>query len=101
MATTVASRCSDGNLKVAPSVALRHRDHMHADDWGSVVATRAGCSDGRAVVLRDGELLGIVSPSDISRAGALHGLGVQFGTGAVASAESARPRSSLGELDLD
>lgn len=40
-----------------------------------------GCADGRALVFRDGAMLGIVSPSDISRAAALHGLGVQIGTG--------------------
>jgi Zn-dependent protease len=39
-----------------------------------------GCTDGRALVFADDRLVGIVSPSDISRAAALHGLGVQFGT---------------------
>jgi Zn-dependent protease/predicted transcriptional regulator len=46
-----------------------------------------GCADGRALVSRDGELVGIVSPSDISRAAALHGLGVRFGTGGADIAE--------------
>jgi CBS domain-containing protein len=38
-----------------------------------------GCADGRALVLADGELVGIVTPSDISRAAALHGLGAGSG----------------------
>ena len=40
-----------------------------------------GCADGRALVFGNGDLVGIVSPSDISRAATLHGLGVQFSTG--------------------
>ncbi|GAB3012128.1 site-2 protease family protein [Mycobacterium bourgelatii] len=40
-----------------------------------------GCTDGRALVFRNGNLHGIVSPSDISRAAALHGLGVRIGAG--------------------
>lgn len=49
----------------------------------SALLTRLrGCTDGRALVVGSaGELRGIVSPSDISRAATLHGLGVQFGTG--------------------
>jgi hypothetical protein len=39
------------------------------------------CADGRALVFGNGDMLGIVSPSDISRAAALHGLGVRVGTG--------------------
>lgn len=49
-----------------------------------------GCTDGRALVFGDGELLGIVSPSDISRAAALHGLGVPVGTGGADIAEMTR-----------
>lgn len=44
-----------------------------------------GCADGRALVVINDDMVGIVSPSDISRAAALHGLGVQVGTGAPAS----------------
>jgi Zn-dependent protease/CBS domain-containing protein len=40
-----------------------------------------GCPDGRALVMVDGHLVGIVSPSDISRAAALHGLGARSGAG--------------------
>lgn len=40
-----------------------------------------GCADGRALVFGNGDLVGIVSPSDISRAATLHGLRVQFSTG--------------------
>ncbi|MGH3967911.1 MAG: site-2 protease family protein, partial [Mycobacterium sp.] len=52
-----------------------------------------GCADGRALVVDNGDLLGIVSPSDISRAAALHGLGVQFGTGGADIAEMTRQSS--------
>lgn len=40
-----------------------------------------GCTDGRALVFEQGELVGIVSPSDISRAAALHGVGMRRPTG--------------------
>lgn len=49
-----------------------------------------GCTDGRALVFRDDQLVGIVSPSDISRAVALHGLGVLFGTGGADLIEERR-----------
>ena len=55
------------------------------DEPLSVLLTRLrGCTDGRALVFADDAgkaLVGIVSPSDISRAMALHGLGVRFGGG--------------------
>lgn len=35
-----------------------------------------GCTDGRALIVEDGRLVGIVSPSDVSRAVTLRGLGV-------------------------
>lgn len=38
----------------------------------------SGCTDGRALVFSEGHLVGIVSPSDISRAVALRGLGVEL-----------------------
>ncbi|OBF00994.1 peptidase M50 [Mycolicibacterium elephantis] len=41
----------------------------------------SGCADGRALVYDHGRLVGIVSPSDISRAVALHGMGVWAGSG--------------------
>ncbi|MCV7258260.1 site-2 protease family protein [Mycobacterium shimoidei] len=47
-----------------------------------------GCADGRAVVVDHGVMVGIVSPSDISRAAALHGLGVQFGAGGADISET-------------
>jgi Zn-dependent protease/CBS domain-containing protein len=37
----------------------------------------SGCADGRALVMEDDRLVGIVSPSDVSRAVALRGLGVK------------------------
>ncbi|RSM80890.1 site-2 protease family protein [Kibdelosporangium aridum] len=40
-----------------------------------------GCADGRALVFGDDHLVGIVSPSDISRAVTLHGLGVHLDAG--------------------
>lgn len=40
-----------------------------------------GCADGRALVIAEGQLVGIVSPSDISRAASLHGLGVRLDAG--------------------
>lgn len=52
------------------------------DELLSAVLPRLrGCADGRAVVVDNGVMVGIVSPSDISRAAALHGMGVQFGAG--------------------
>ena len=42
----------------------------------------SGCTDGRALVFDGDHLAGIVSPSDISRAVALRGLGVEFAPGA-------------------
>lgn len=39
-----------------------------------------GCTDGRALVFTGDTLVGIVSPSDISRAVSLHGLGVRLGS---------------------
>nr|WP_232000669.1 CBS domain-containing protein [Mycobacterium kyorinense] len=47
-----------------------------------------GCADGRALVFRDDDVVGIVSPSDISRAAALHGLGVRTGTSGADMAET-------------
>ncbi len=42
----------------------------------------AGCTDGRALVFDDGRLVGIVSPSDISRTATWCGLGVGWRDGA-------------------
>ncbi|GAB3483967.1 CBS domain-containing protein [Amycolatopsis cihanbeyliensis] len=41
-----------------------------------------GCADGRALVFDNGDLVGIVSPTDISRAVSLRGLGVSWRDGA-------------------
>ena len=41
-----------------------------------------GCADGRALVMEGGQLVGIISPSDISRAAALRGIGIQSIDGA-------------------
>ncbi|MGV0791401.1 site-2 protease family protein [Mycolicibacterium sp. XJ1819] len=41
----------------------------------------SGCADGRALVFDGGRLVGIVSPTDISRAAALHGMGLWGGSG--------------------
>lgn len=38
-----------------------------------------GCTDGRALVMSEGHLVGIVSPSDISRAVTLRSLGIEPG----------------------
>lgn len=47
-----------------------------------------GCTDGRALVFSDGELAGIVSPSDISRMVTLRGIGAgRQGTGADLTGE--------------
>jgi hypothetical protein len=50
-----------------------------------------GCADGRALVTYGGQLVGIISPSDISRAAALRGIGIQSFDGA----DLARPSGSL------
>ncbi|OBJ73090.1 site-2 protease family protein [Mycobacterium sp. 1274756.6] len=51
----------------------------HPDEALTALLPRlSGCTDGRALVLADNALVGIVSPSDISRAAALHGLGARF-----------------------
>lgn len=51
----------------------------HPDEPLTDLVTRLGPStDGRALVFAGPQLVGIVSPSDISRATALHGLGVRF-----------------------
>ena len=41
-----------------------------------------GCADGRALVMDGDRLVGIISPSDISRAAALRGIGIQSFDGA-------------------
>lgn len=46
-----------------------------------VLPKMAESQDGRALVFVEGRLVGIVSPSDVSRAVALRGIGVQFGPG--------------------
>ncbi len=51
------------------------------DPLSTLLARLNGCADGRTLVLADGELVGIVSPSDIARAAALHGVGVSLGGG--------------------
>lgn len=54
----------------------------------ALLARLRGCTDGRALVFAGDTLVGIVSPSDISRAVSLHGLGVRFGAGGADIAES-------------
>ncbi|MCV7379921.1 site-2 protease family protein [Mycobacterium alsense] len=56
-----------------------------------------GCTDGRALVFAGDTMVGIVSPSDISRAAVLHGLGVRFGAGGADIAEMTprRPAAAL------
>lgn len=61
----------------ADEVALALPDEL----LSAVLPRLRGCADGRAVVVDNGVMVGIVSPSDISRAAALHGMGVQFGAG--------------------
>ncbi|MGH9208972.1 MAG: CBS domain-containing protein, partial [Acidimicrobiales bacterium] len=53
----------------------------------ALLSRLSGCADGRALVFGNGAMLGIVSPSDISRAATLRGLGVQFGSGGADIAE--------------
>ncbi|MGV0764104.1 site-2 protease family protein [Mycolicibacterium sp. XJ647] len=52
----------------------------------------SGCADGRALVYEQDRLVGIVSPSDISRAVALHGMGVWAGSGGSDITTDLRPR---------
>lgn len=52
------------------------------DPLPALLARLNGCSDGRALVFTHGKLVGIVSPSDVARAAALHGVGVPPGGGA-------------------
>ena len=47
-----------------PQVATAAPD----DSLVSLLGRLGGCSEGRALVLQDGKLVGIVSPSDVSRA---------------------------------
>jgi CBS domain-containing protein len=47
-----------------PQVATAAPD----DSLVSLLGRMGGCGEGRALVLRDGRLVGIVSPSDVSRA---------------------------------
>jgi Zn-dependent protease len=56
-----------------------------------------GCTDGRALVFAGDAMVGIVSPSDISRAAVLHGLGVRHGAGGADIAEMTprRPGAAL------
>ncbi|TDD55226.1 site-2 protease family protein [Saccharopolyspora elongata] len=46
-----------------------------------LLARMNGCAEGRALVFENGALVGIVSPSDIARAAAWHGLALQSPTG--------------------
>lgn len=48
----------------------------------SVLSRLGGCADGRALVMDDGRLVGIISPSDISRTLSLRGLGAESSNGA-------------------
>lgn len=52
-----------------------------------------GCADGRALVMEGDRLIGIVSPSDVSRAVALRGLGVESFDGADLARSDDRRRS--------
>ncbi|MDQ6741796.1 MAG: CBS domain-containing protein, partial [Candidatus Dormibacteraeota bacterium] len=38
------------------------------DSLLTLIGRMGGCAEGRALVLKDGKLVGIVSPSDVSRA---------------------------------
>lgn len=51
-----------------------------------------GCADGRALVMSDERLVGIISPSDVSRAVALRGLGVDLDIGGADITRSHPPR---------
>lgn len=53
----------------------------------------SGCADGRALVMEGDRLIGIVSPSDVSRAVALRGLGVESFDGADLARSDDRRRS--------
>lgn len=51
---------------------------MAPDDLASELLGELGrCADGRALVMENGRLVGIVSPSDVSRAISLRGIGLQ------------------------
>ena len=61
-----------------------------------------GCADGRALVMEGDRLIGIVSPSDVSRAVALRGLGVESFDGAdLARSDDRRPSFPLGKPRQD
>lgn len=47
------------------------------DSLPELMSVMNGCSDGRALVFDDGVLVGIVSPTDVSRAVTLRGLGMK------------------------
>lgn len=53
-------------------------DELVAD----ILVKLSGCPDGRALVMEDGALVGIISPTDVSRAISLRGLGVESFAGA-------------------
>ncbi|NDL58253.1 site-2 protease family protein [Phytoactinopolyspora mesophila] len=56
---------------------------VRPDEYVSDLLVRlGGCADGRALVMDEGRLLGIISPTDISRAISLRGLGVEGSNGA-------------------
>ncbi|HEU4361017.1 MAG TPA: site-2 protease family protein [Mycobacterium sp.] len=62
------------------------------DEPLSALLTRLrGCTDGRALVFAGDTLVGIVSPSDISRAVSLHGLGVRLGSAGGADIAETMP----------
>lgn len=57
-----------------------------------VLARMNGCADGRALVIDGGRLAGIISPTDVSRAITLRGLGVANVAGADLAQSDDRPR---------
>lgn len=57
----------------------------------ALLARMDGCPDGRALVFERNRLIGVVSPSDISRVVTLRGLDVRWPDGADVAVEQPRP----------
>lgn len=68
-------------------VPIARPDELVSD----VLVRLSGCADGRALVMDNGRLVGIISPTDISRAISLRGLGVESFSGADLTHSYDRP----------
>lgn len=74
----------------------------HPDEPLTELLTRMqGCADGRALVYDGDRLVGIVTPTDVSHAVTLRGLGVDTAPQARAGGEQDRPGGGAGGTDPD